>query len=225
MKQFALIVAGGSGSRLNHTIPKQFMIMGTRPLLMNTVSTFYQTGIFDEIILVLPASQLAMWEQLCKDYTFEFQPTVIAGGETRFESVRNGLSALEGKEGFIAIHDGVRMFVNPKFISFCIQEAQTKGNAIPCLNLNESLRYVNDQESKILDRNHVRIIQTPQCFNLQEIQKAYANAASSNFTDDASVLENAGHPIHLIDGLKNNIKITYPEDIDFATYLISKTHG
>ncbi len=220
MKKHALIVAGGSGTRMGAVIPKQFLHLGVQPILMHTMQCFvhYQQNI--ELVIVLPEHQIDYWKDLCKINNFTVPHKVTAGGETRFHSVRKGLDLLSG-EGFIAIHDGVRPFVSRITIGRCFDAAQQYGCGIPVIEINESLRIVDKvNKNHFIDRNSVKIIQTPQTFQLSLIRDAYQQHFDEIFTDDASVFESMGHQIHLVEGNQENIKITTPFDMVMATHFI-----
>jgi len=221
MKKYALIVAGGSGSRMNSDIPKQFITLCNRPVLMHTIQRFYDYDPSIEIILVLPSEQFSLWEKLCEDYNFSIQHSLVAGGKVRYESVKNGLSVIEN-EGFIAIHDGVRPLVSMSTIYDCFKTAEEKGNAIPVMPVIESLRLVEGDNNKVVERSGYVTVQTPQVFKLSEIKKAYKTLYKDIFTDDASVMEYSGYTINLVEGNKENIKITHPLDLIVAELLLNK---
>jgi 2-C-methyl-D-erythritol 4-phosphate cytidylyltransferase len=213
IKKYAIIVAGGSGSRMKSDIPKQFIEVGGLPILMHTLKRFKEADAEIELILVLPASQFEFWNNLCKKY-----PTVphqlVAGGKTRFQSSLNGLQAIDN-EGLVAIHDGVRPFVSVDIVNESFKIASEKGNAVVSVPSKDSVR-VNGQA---IDRSTVRLIQTPQTFQIPLIKKAFETEELSTFTDDASV---AGFTINLIEGNYENIKITTPEDLLWAEVILRK---
>lgn len=219
MKKFVLIVAGGSGSRMNSVVPKQFMLISGKPVLMHTIRRFYEYDPESEIIVVLPKEQIPTWNKLCDDYRFRIKHVVAEGGSVRFESVRNGLSVIEG-EGLVAIHDGVRPLVSRETINRCFDTAEMKGNAVPVMPANESLRRIEGDTNKAVDRTEYVSVQTPEVFRISEIKEAYKSDYNDTFTDDASVLEHAGFNINLVEGNKENIKITHPVDIIIAETLI-----
>lgn len=215
LKKYALIVAGGSGSRMNSSVAKQFIELSGKPILMRTIETFFK---FDQtfiIILVLPKEQQYFWQILCEKHHFSIVHQVVSGGETRFQSVKNGLAAITS-DGIVAIHDGVRPLVSHATILRCFDTAMKWGNAIPCLPLYESLRMVNDNENAFIDRSALRIIQTPQVFSSSLIKNAFEQEFEPAFTDDASVLEKTGEKIQLVEGNRENIKITDPLDLVIA---------
>ena len=219
MTNYALIVAGGSGSRMNATVPKQFLLLNEKPVLMHTIELFHEYDNAMEIIVVLPEAQFPLWKNLCREYKFSIRHQLVAGGSVRFESVKNGLSRIQD-DGVVAIHDGVRPLVSLETIGRCFEIARLKGNAIPVMPVIESLRMIDGENSKAVDRSSFVTIQTPQVFNVSEIKAAYNQLFSEAFTDDASVLEAAGSAINLVEGNIENIKITHPTDLIFAGMLI-----
>ena len=217
MKKYALIVAGGKGLRMGAEIPKQFLLLQGKPVLMHTIEAF--ANISDiHIVLVLPQSQMSYWQELTSEYSFSISHTLIAGGDTRFQSVRNGLSVVS--DGMVAIHDGVRPIISQELLANAYDTCEQKGNAVLALRLKESIREVDLLGNKNVNRNNYYLIQTPQVFHSSEIKAAYDVAEHDNFTDDASVLESAGAKIHLVEGAYSNIKITTPEDLAIAEVLM-----
>ncbi len=221
-KKVALIVAGGSGNRMNSPVPKQFMVLNGKPLLMHTFQAFIKADPNFEFILVLPEKEIGTWESLCKNYHFSIKHIIVKGGETRFHSVKNGLEKING-EGIVFIHDGVRPLVSLKTIENCFQTALKKGNALPVTAPSESVREVYKGQTRAVDRNRFFLVQTPQTFRIPLIKNAYLQNYSPVFTDDASVLESSGLPIHLVKGNYENIKITFPQDLIIAEALLPKT--
>ena len=218
MKKYVLIVAGGKGSRMLSEIPKQFLKLDGKPLLMRTISRF--TSFSDiEVLLVLPKNQTALWNELCTQHSFD-SPQVIEGGNTRFHSVKNGLNTIPETEGLVAIHDGVRPFISKSLIIKNFSEAKKHGSALTVVELKDSIRQMIGANSFSLNRADFRLVQTPQTFSLREIKKAYEVKYKSTFTDDASVFEANGNEIHLVDGDYNNIKVTTPEDLVIAESLM-----
>lgn len=224
MKKFAVIVAGGSGSRMGAEIPKQFLELCGKPVLMRTIEAFFDFDPDSEIILVLPDHQIDFWNKLCAAHSFEIKHLVTSGGETRFNSVRNGLSKIN-ENGIVFIHDGVRPLVNQETLKRCVEMAEKKGNAIPVLPVNESLRKVEDDSNYSVDRSLYVGVQTPQTFRSEQILKAFQQEYGPLFTDDASVAEKAGFEIHLVEGNRENIKITTPVDLIVAEAILSKQLG
>ena len=221
MKQYAVIVAGGSGSRMNSEIPKQYLPINGLPVLMHTVKAFYNYSNALNIIVVLPPNDLKLWEKLCKTYRFTIPIQVASGGTTRFQSVRNGLDKV-GSNGVVAIHDGVRPIVNKELIAASFEIAALHGSAIAAVRLKESIRVTDKDQTKMADRSKYRIIQTPQTFQVKIIKEAYQIPEDPQFTDDASVLEKSGHKISLFEGSYKNIKITTPEDLTIAEAFLKK---
>ena len=220
MKRYALIVAAGSGTRMDSSVAKQFILLAGKPVLMHTLERFFQADDSIQLLLVLPAREITFWKGLCNQHSFFIPHEVTAGGDTRFHSVRNGL--LQVPDGcLVAIHDGVRPFVNRKLILHCFAEAAIHGNAVPCVPVHESLRRVSADSNEKVDRRDYLLVQTPQCFDSDTLKKAYATVDSPEFTDDASVVEAAGTKIHLVQGIKENIKITSPPDLLMAEGLIN----
>lgn len=212
MTRQAIIVAGGRGTRMNNEVPKQFLPLCGKPIVMHTLETFYQFDSNIELILVLPEQLISYWQNLCVEHQFDIPHHTITGGNERFYSVKNGL-ALAKPNALIAIHDGVRPFVSKQTLERCFAEAELQGNAIPAMPLVDSIRQLKGTESQIVDRNELRAIQTPQVFQSQIITKAFEQPFSPTFTDDASVVEAYGETIHLVEGNVENIKITTPFDL------------
>lgn len=222
MKKYVVIVAGGKGLRMGGDLPKQFLPMAGKPVLMHTLDTFHRWNASAVIILVLPEDHQPYWAMLCREIGCQVPHEIVNGGETRFHSVRNGLervaalqaAAGEGKEtGFyVAIHDGVRPFVSPDVIDACFHEAMQGGAAIPVVPMIDSLREVEGEDSRPVDRSRYFAVQTPQVFEGSLLLHAYTQPYSSLFTDDASVVEAASGKIHLVEGNRENIKLTTPFD-------------
>lgn len=219
MNYYAIIVGGGSGSRMQQQTPKQFLELAGKPVLMHTLEAFYSSELKPELILVLNVHYHDHWEKLCKQYNFTIPHLLVKGGEQRFHSVKNGLKAVKGK-AIIAIHDAVRPLVSQELITQSYKEAEKHGNAICSIKSKDSVRQLKKDGTIAVDRESIYLIQTPQTFKSEFIKKAYEQEYRINFTDDASVLERNGHPIHLVEGEAQNIKITYPEDLLLAEYLI-----
>jgi 2-C-methyl-D-erythritol 4-phosphate cytidylyltransferase len=219
MELYAVIVAGGSGKRMGADVPKQFLELAGRPVLMHTIERFKSFNHSIEIITVLPENQLRFWIDLQKKHSFTVPHTLVKGGSNRFFSVRNGLKFVN-IPGLVAIHDGVRPFVSIDTIKRCFDKAEKLGNAIPAISPTESLRILNEQGSLPVNRLHVKQIQTPQVFSAALIKKAYLQEYSPEFSDDATVLEKTGEKINLIEGNRENIKITNPEDLIISVALL-----
>ncbi len=221
MKEYAIIVAGGSGSRMQSKTPKQFLLLAGRPILMHTIDAFRAYSENITILLVLPQQAIETWNSLCHTFDFNDDVKVIAGGNTRFQSVKNGLGSIPDGDSLVAIHDGVRPLVRPEIISASFRLSQIHGSAVASTRLKESLRQVDKDQTKSIDRSQYRSIQTPQTFKTELIKAAYDNAKeNSGFTDDASVAEKNGVKISLFEGSYENIKITTPEDLLFAETII-----
>lgn len=219
MKLYALIVAGGSGKRMGAEMPKQYLELAGKPVLMHTLERFKAFDESIEIITVLPENQLRFWADLQKKYSFNITHTLVKGGKTRFYSVRNGLQFID-QPGFVAIHDGVRPFVSIDTIRRCFETAEKLGNAIPVISPSDSLRVVSETGSTPVNRQNVRQVQTPQVFNTEIIRKAYMQDYLPEFSDDANVLEKTGVKINLVEGNRENIKITTPEDLIISSALL-----
>jgi 2-C-methyl-D-erythritol 4-phosphate cytidylyltransferase len=223
MELYVVIVAGGSGKRMGGEIPKQFLELSGRPVLMHTIERFKSFNEAIEIITVLPENQLRHWIELQKMHSFKVPQTLVKGGSHRFYSVRNGLKFVNAP-GLVAIHDGVRPFVSIDTIKRCFETAEKLGNAIPAISPTESLRILTDEGSIPVNRLHVKQIQTPQVFSAGLIKKAYLQQYCPEFTDDSTVLEKTGEKINLIEGNRENIKITNPEDLLISTALLPIIH-
>ena len=221
MKEYAIIVAGGSGSRMQSETPKQFLLLAGRPVLMHTIEAFKSYSSKLTIVLVLPEATMQLWEDLCRQYEFRHNFKLVAGGSTRTASVKNGLDVIEARDSLVAIHDGVRPLVRPEIISASFRLAQVHGCAVAATRLKESLRQVDKDKTQAIDRSKYRSIQTPQTFRTSLIKQAYSSLKDDNdFTDDASVAEKNGMNISLFEGSYENIKITTPEDLLFAEALL-----
>jgi 2-C-methyl-D-erythritol 4-phosphate cytidylyltransferase len=220
MDLYAVIVAGGSGKRMGAEVPKQFLELAGRPVLMHTIERFKAFSDSIEIITVLPENQLRFWVELQKKHSFSILHTLVKGGSHRFFSVRNGLQFVKSP-GLVAIHDGVRPFVSIDTIRRCFDTAEKLGNAIPAISPTESLRIISGEVSTPVDRFNVKQIQTPQVFSAGLIKSAYLQEYKPEFTDDATVLEKTGEKINLIEGNRENIKITNPEDLIISTALFA----
>lgn len=220
--EIAIIVAGGTGSRMKSEIPKQFIEIGGIPLLMHTINSFSNYSKDLEIILVLPEDWIEYWNELIQKYGFKVPHKIIPGGKTRTDSVRNGLAHVREKD-IVAIHDGVRPFISSKVIAGAYEMASSLGNAIVSVKLKDSIRITEiGVPSKSVDRSKYRLIQTPQVFLGKLIKQAYEQIGSSGeeFTDDASVVEYFGQQIFLFNGDYSNIKITTPEDLLVAEAIV-----
>lgn len=222
MERYAILVAGGKGLRMGGDIPKQFLPIGGKPVLMRTIEVFRQAYPDIHIILVLPSSQQEYWHQLCLEYEFDVPFQIADGGETRFHSVSNGLKLIpDGAEGVVGVHDGVRPFVAVETIRRCYDEAIEKGAVVPVISVVETVRQLRkDGSSVTVPRDEYKLVQTPQTFRVSLLKEAYQQPYTSFFTDDASVVEALGKPVHLVEGNRENIKITTPADIRFVNGLL-----
>ncbi len=215
MKEYIIIVAGGSGNRMGSSIPKQFLELNSKPILIHTLERLSRFIPNAEFIVALPESQFEYWKELCEKHYLTINHHLSKGGETRFESVKNALAFVK-EEGVVAIHDGVRPLISQEVLRKCMATAKAEGSAIPTLDVIESVRQLKDDTSIVVNRSNYKIVQTPQCFKSDTILKAYELNYNESFTDDASVVEAIGEKIILIDGNKENIKITTPEDLKIA---------
>jgi len=220
LNKYAIIVAGGSGTRMGESVPKQFLTINGLPILMYTIRTFSLVENLHSIITVLPQSEHLRWQQLCEQYSFNIKHTLINGGETRYHSVKNGLAAIHDN-GLVAIHDGVRPLVSMNLINKCFDHATAQGNAIPAVKPVESIRLGLAADSKTGNRDECWLVQTPQVFTIEQIKPLYQNSWQPHFTDDASVAENYGIKISLVEGERQNIKITTPFDLTLAETLLA----
>lgn len=222
MDRYAILVAGGKGLRMGSDIPKQFLPLRGRPVLMHTIDVFRRTYPDIHIILVLPREQQDYWRQLCGQHGYDVEVCVADGGETRFHSVRNGLSQIpDGARGVVGVHDGVRPFVSSETIRRCYEAAEECGAVVPVVPVVETVRQLlADGNSMTVDRNAYRLVQTPQTFDIQLLKKAYGQPFDPFFTDDASVVEAMGHPIKLVEGNNENIKLTNPADLKLAEGMV-----
>ena len=218
MNKSVIIVAGGSGTRMGANIPKQFVVLNNKPVLMHCIKRYHEYDSKLPINLVLPETEIETWNSLIKKFSFSISHKIIKGGISRFHSVKNGLDNLN-EHCLVAIHDGVRPLCSIELIKRCFDEAEKNSNAVPAIRITETIRELKNDKNSIVDRENFRIIQTPQCFNSELLKKAYLNPDAENFTDDAGVFESDGNKIHLIDGEKSNIKITVKEDLIIAAAL------
>lgn len=214
-----IVVAGGKGERMQSKLPKQFIELMGKPILMHTLEVFYGYDSEMQIVLVLPESQFDYWNELCEKHAFAVPHRIAAGGSTRFQSVCNGLS-LAPDEGLIAVHDGVRPLVATSTIHACLAEAATSHAAIPVTEVVESLREIKDSSSIAVNRANYKLVQTPQVFDAQLLKQAYLQPYKEGFTDDASVVEAFGAKVSLVPGNRENIKITNPNDLKIASTLL-----
>jgi 2-C-methyl-D-erythritol 4-phosphate cytidylyltransferase len=223
MKKYAIIVAGGTGSRMKGDIPKQFLAFGGKPVLQYSIEAFYTYDPEIQIILVIHSDFVEYWKLLCEKYKISIPFRVVEGGETRFDSVKNGLETIS-EDGLVAIHDAARPMISDNFISRLFSEAKNHGSAIPGILLNDTIRIVEGDSSHQLDRSLLRAMQTPQVFRVENLKKAYEQLYRPFFTDDASVMQSAGFKLYLTEGLQQNIKLTNPEDLDLVELFLKRYH-
>ena len=220
-EEFVIIVAGGKGLRMGSDIPKQFLPIGGKPVLMRTIERFREYSPTLQIILVLPKAQQDYWQQLCEEYDFRVEYQLTDGGETRFHSVQHGLALIPDiAEGVVGVHDGVRPFPSIDVIKNCYETARPKKAVIPVIPVVETVRHLEGETSVTVPRNEYRLVQTPQCFDIQLLKSANRQPYNDGFTDDASVVEAFGFAITLVEGNRENIKITTPYDLKIAEVLI-----
>ena len=223
MRYYAIVVAGGTGNRMQNTVAKQFLLIENRPVLMHTLEAFHKCVLNPDIILVMNIHQQAYWKELCDTYNFNIPHLLIDGGKERFDSVKNGLDKITG-EGIVAVHDAVRPLVSAALILHTFQMAQQNGNAIAAIQPVDSVRKKTvGNATEAINRDELFLIQTPQTFQISQLRKAYLQVFRNDFTDDASVAEKAGFSINLVEGERTNIKITYPQDLELASFLLRKT--
>jgi 2-C-methyl-D-erythritol 4-phosphate cytidylyltransferase len=217
---YAIIVAGGSGTRMGSLIPKQFLSLNGLSVLMHTLLAFYNSASKPQLILALHADFHDYWKQLCNTHNFDIQHTLVTGGETRFHSVKAAFGTIGNIGSLIAVHDAVRPLISSVLIDAAYQQAAKKGNAIVAVKSRDSVRQIKGDTSVSLKRDEIYLVQTPQIFEYSQLKAAYLQPYTDTFTDDASVVESAGFDIHLIEGDHQNIKITFPEDIAIAELIL-----
>ena len=218
MKKHIIIVAGGKGLRMGGEIPKQFLPICGKPVLMRTLEAFHAYDADIHIILVLPVSQQAYWKELCREYQFALSHDIANGGDTRFHSVMNGLALVEGN-GLVGVHDGVRPFVSQEVIARCYEEAADCKAVIPVIDVVETVRHLTAEGSETVPRDQYKLVQTPQVFEVDLLRRAYQQTYIDLFTDDASVVEALGEKVYLVQGNRENIKLTTPFDLKLAEML------
>lgn len=221
MNRFAVIVAGGTGQRFGSPVPKQFLLLNGKPVLMHSIEKF--SRLCKTVVVVLPYNFLNDWEAVCRQFKFEVPHLIAIGGASRSLSVLNGLNKIE-EDGMVAIHDAARPLVSEALIDKVFSHGEKTGNAVPCIRLSDSIRILNGKESKSVNRDDFRLIQTPQCFSLSELKKVFRKFAGEEFTDEASLMEKYGIAINLVDGEYFNIKITGKTDLAHAEILFNQKH-
>lgn len=217
--EYALIVAGGRGTRIKSTVPKQFIELNGLPVLCHTINAFFRYSEKIKVILVLPKEEFEVWEAIVKKYHFTYPVVLQEGGSSRFQSVKKGLEKIEG-DGLVAIHDGVRPLISPDIIRESFRLAAKHQSAVAAMPLKESIRMMERDHTRAMDRAQFRLIQTPQTFQVSLIKKAYTTKEDNALTDDASVAERDGHSIFLFEGSYRNLKITTEEDLVIAEALL-----
>ena len=219
MKHFAIIVAGGSGKRMQSDLPKQFLLLKGLPIIMHSMLKFHHCRFQPEIILVLSKADRALWEQLVRKHQFEVPHRVVEGGKERYHSVKNALELIE-EEALVAIHDAVRPLVSNKTIETAYEKAAISGSAVAAVPAKDSVRMIEGDKNSNIPRQLVYLVQTPQTFQSTLLKKAYRQPYNDNFTDDASVFEKAGFQVYLTEGDQFNFKITFPEDLRLAETIL-----
>ena len=222
MNKYVIIVAGGKGLRMGGELPKQFIPVEGRPVLMHTLDAFHSCDSSIEIILVLPRDHQPYWQELCREYQFAVPHRIADGGATRFHSVQNGLALVDVPEALVAVHDGVRPFVAHEVINRCYQDAEQYGAVVPVIPVVETVRHLLPEGSKTVSRDDYRLVQTPQTFRASLLRRAYEQPYRETFTDDASVVEALDNVVHLVEGNRENIKLTTPFDLVVARALLSE---
>ena len=220
--RFAVIVAAGRGNRMGQSTPKQFLPLAGEPILAHTIRQFRQFDPEMEITLVLSEDQIDTWSELGKKHQYDFNCNIVVGGDQRFHSVRNGLESFGEKSGIVGVHDGVRPLVSQEVLDRCYSTARKGMGCVPCIAPPESVRSIQGDDSDVLDRRNIRLVQTPQCFDLEELRAAYNRDFKEHFTDDATVYEWWGGKVKLVEGNRENVKITTPGDLEFAKSIIGR---
>ena len=220
MKKYAIIVAGGKGLRMGGELPKQFIPVEGRPVLMRTLDRFHACDSGIRIILVLPRDHQPYWQELCREYDFRVPHRIADGGPTRFHSVQNGLALVDDPEALVAVHDGVRPFVASEVIEACYREAEAHEAVVPVIPVVETVRQLVEASSITVPRDAYRLVQTPQTFRASLLRRAYEQPFCEAFTDDASVVEALGETVCLVEGNRENIKLTTPYDLIVAKALV-----
>ncbi len=224
--RYAIVVAGGAGTRMGAKIAKQYLPIGGKPVLMHTLARFYALDPAIQLRLVLPEGDFSFWRSLCESHGFTLPHQLVKGGTSRFGSVRNGLDSISEESGLVAIHDGVRPFVDGQVILRSYEVAADVGSAVAVVPLKDSIREMQGPDTSVFrDRGQFRLVQTPQTFQLSKIKAAFAAGEQDFFTDDATVYEHMGWEVCLIPGNPENIKLTSPEDLDYSNYLLTKKDG
>jgi len=221
MKRYTIIVAAGSGLRMGAPVPKQFLAVCGKPILMHTLQRFHDYDRHMELIVVLNEDYRAYWTELCEQYEFVLPHRIVSGGRERFHSVKNAVLSIGELEAVVGIHDAVRPMVSLETLARCFDGALEFGCAVPTVVVNDSVRLIDGNENRSVDRSKVRVVQTPQCFRLSLLNRAFEQEFDPLFTDDASVVEALGEKIHLVEGNRENIKITTAGDLRTAELLLA----
>jgi 2-C-methyl-D-erythritol 4-phosphate cytidylyltransferase len=211
--RYIIVVAAGTGKRMGAPLPKQFLSVKGKPLLMHTLARLHEFDSDMNVLLVLHPDYIAYWKEQLERHEFHIPHEIVAGGEERFHSVKCALDIIEDLNAVVGIHDGVRPLVSVDTLARCFNVAEEYGNAVPVIAVNDSLRELTERGNFAVERSYYRIVQTPQCFRVNELKSAFNRPFSPSFTDDASVFEASGHSIHLVEGNRDNLKITTPEDL------------
>ena len=217
MQDYLIIVAGGSGKRMGTDLPKQFLELNGKPILLHTIERFHDFNNQLNIIVVMNEEYIDYWGDLCRTIGLSIPHQIVKGGKERFFSVLHGLNKIPDSEGIVGVHDAVRPLVSKNTFVTCYESARINGTAVPVLPVNDSLRFVADGKNEIVDRSKFRLVQTPQCFEISLLKKAFQQGYNPSFTDDASVVESLGVAINLVEGNRENIKITTQEDLRFCS--------
>lgn len=219
MKRSTIIVAGGSGKRMGAAVPKQFLLLKGEPLLFHTLRAFHRFDPAMQLVLVLPQDHHETWDHLCSEFEFEVPHALVSGGAERFHSTQAGLAAVT-HDGLVAVHDGVRPLLSPALIARCFNAAEEQGAAIPVVPISSSVRELTDEGSQPLDRSRLRAVQTPQCFRVPLLRRAFELPYDPAFTDEATLVERLGVDVHLVEGEDQNIKVTTPFDLQVAELVL-----
>ncbi len=220
-KKIAIIVAGGTGQRMGSVVPKQFLEIQGKPVLLHTIDQFVAVFSDIQLVVVLPDGYIQEGKDLLAKYGFTKNIVFVAGGETRFQSVKNGLAQVK-ESSIVFVHDAVRCLLTPALIQRCYQQALEKGSAIPAVSSTDTVRLMKGDTHELFDRENVMLIQTPQTFQSEILLDAFNQTFEPSFTDEANVLEASGKPVFLVDGEFENIKITRPLDLAIAEYILAK---
>ncbi len=221
MKKTAIIVAGGTGQRMGTVVPKQFLTVEGKSILLHTIDQFVAAFSDINFVIVLPAGYIQEGQDLIASSGLTQAFQFVAGGDTRFQSVKNGLGKV-AQDAIVFVHDAVRCLLTPALIQRCYQQAVEKGSAIPAVSSTDTIRLMDGDTHHVVDREKVMMIQTPQTFNAALLINAFEQTYQSSFTDEANVVEASGTPVYLVDGEFENIKITRPLDLAIAEYILAK---